>query len=250
MTTKTSTNFWLDVVSLIVMIGLTATGGLIHFVLPAGTGHFYVLFGWNRHDIGQLHFYLAVAAVALLALHVLLHWNWICCVIAKMVGKNAPSQKSQAIWGIILLLLIAVLLGGGLFCASALIQRRVPEGGGRGRRAHLNAVFPSQAAWSFENTMKTSAPTDEPSPAAPLGKTQPKAQRANGASSHIEKCPAGASIDGRTTLIEAARICRVSIEQLTNQLGLPPGIDSREHLGRLKWRYGIDLHAVRRIACR
>ena len=38
MTTRTSTNFWLDVVSLIVMIGLAATGGLIHFVLPAGSG--------------------------------------------------------------------------------------------------------------------------------------------------------------------------------------------------------------------
>lgn len=38
MTTRTSTNFWLDVISLVVMVGLAATGGLIHFVLPAGTG--------------------------------------------------------------------------------------------------------------------------------------------------------------------------------------------------------------------
>ena len=249
MTTRTSVNFWLDVVSLIVMIALAATGGLIHFVLPAGTGHFYVLFGWDRHDIGQLHFYLAVAAGALLAVHVWLHWNWICCVIAKMVGKTAPSQKSQTIWGITLLLLIAVLLCGGLFWASSLVQKTTLEGGGRGRRAYLDAV-PSQAALPSENTTETAAPTDEPSPAAPPREAQPIAQHGDGASRHVEECPAGASIDGRTTLIEAARICRVSIEQLTNQLGLPFGTDSREHLGRLKRRYGIDLHAVRRIACR
>ena len=142
MTTRASTNFWLDVVSLTVMTGLAATGGLIHFVLPAGSGHFYALFGWNRHDIGELHFYLAVTAVVLLALHVLLHWNWICCVIAKMAGKNTPSRKSQTIWGVSLLLLIAVLLAGGLFWASVLVERTAPERGGRGRRAHLDAILP------------------------------------------------------------------------------------------------------------
>jgi hypothetical protein len=250
MMTRTSTNFWLDVVSLVVMIGLAATGGLIHFVLPAGTGHFYVLFGWNRHDIGELHFYLAVGAVVLLALHVLLHWNWLCCVIAKMAGKDTPSRKSETIWGISLLLLLAAVLGGGVFWASGLVQKAGSEGGGRGRRARLDAVLPSQATLPSENTTETAAPTDEPSPAAPPREAQPIAQHGDGASRHVEECPAGASIDGRTTLMEAARICRVSLEQLTNQLGLPPGIDSREHLGRLKRRYGIDLHAVRRIACR
>jgi hypothetical protein len=209
MTTRTSTNFWLDVVSLIVMIGLAATGGLIHFVLPAGSGHFYELCGWNRHDIGQVHFYLAVAAVALLALHVLLHWNWICCVIAKMVGKTTPSQESQTIWGVTLLLLIAMLLCGGLFLASAFVQKTAPEGGGRGRRAHLDAVLPDHAALPSENTKETAAPTDKPLPAAPPREARPIAQYGDGAGRHVEECPAGALIDGRTTLMEAARICRL-----------------------------------------
>ena len=143
----------------------------------------------------------------------------------------------------------ALRLSGETRLHAVLVQKTTLEGGGRGRRAHLDAV-PSQAALPSENTTETGAPTDEPSPAAPPREAQPMAQQGDGAGRHVEECPAGASIDGRTTLIEAARICRVSIEQLTNQLGLPPGIDSREHLGRLKRRYGIDLHAVRRIACR
>lgn len=250
MTTTTFTNFWLDVISLIVMLGLAATGGLIHFVLPAGSGHFYVLFGWDRHDIGQLHFYLAVSAVALLALHVLLHWSWICCVIAKIVGNNSPLKKSQTIWGITLLLLITVLVGGGLFWASELVQNTAPEGGGRGRRAHLDAVLPSQADLPSENTTEAAASTDEPSPAAPPPEAQPIAHRGDGGDRHVEECPAVASIDGRTTLIEAARLCRVSVAELVKQLRLPPSTDPQEHLGRLKRRYGLDLDALQRIACR
>ena len=250
MTTRTSTNFWLDVISLVVMIALAATGGLIHFVLPAGSGHFYELFGWNRHDIGQVHFYLAVAAIGLLALHVLLHWSWVCCVVGKAVGRETPSGRAQRAWGLVLLLGIATFLGGGLWWATSMVQKTVPEGGGRGRRAHLDAVLPSQAALSSESTVEGAALTDEPLPAAPPLEARPIAQRRDGDDPHIGECPAGASIDGRTTLIEAARICRVSVGQLINQLGLPPGVDPREHLGRLKRRHGLDLHAVRRTACR
>jgi len=154
MTTRTSTNFWLDVISLVVMVGLAATGGLIHFVLPAGSSHFYDLFGWNRHDIGQVHFYLAEAAIGLLALHVLLHWSWVCCVVAKAVGRETPSRRAQTTWGLVLLLGTAVFLVGGLWWASILVQKTAPEGGGRGRRVHLDTVVPSQAALPFEKTRR------------------------------------------------------------------------------------------------
>jgi len=99
MTTRTSTNFWLDVVSLAVMTGLAATGGLIRFVLTAGSGHFHELFGWNRHDIGQLHFDLAVAAIALLALHVLLHWSWICCFARPRRWAARPRLGARSSHG-------------------------------------------------------------------------------------------------------------------------------------------------------
>lgn len=142
MATRSSTSFWIDVLSLIVMFGLAATGELICFVLPAGTGHSHVLLGWNRHDIGQLHSFLAVAALVLLAVHVWLHWSWICCIIAKMGGKPPPSHKSQTIWGLCVLVLLAVLLGGGLLCASALVQKTEHERGRRSRRTNLQRHAP------------------------------------------------------------------------------------------------------------
>ncbi len=163
MTTRTSINFGLDLVSLVVMIGLAATGGLIHFVLPPGTGRFYALFAWNRHDIGQVHFYLAVAAIALLALHVLLHWTWICGIVGKGIGREAPSRKTQITWGLALLLGIAIFLGGGLWWASIAVRQTTPEGGGRGRRGHLEGPSPGVAdpiSGRSEEAARPSQPTD------------------------------------------------------------------------------------------
>jgi hypothetical protein len=196
MTTRTATNFWIDVVSLVVMVGLAATGGLIHYVLPAGSGHFYELYGWNRHDIGQVHFYLAVVAVGLLALHVLLHWGWVCCVVGNAVGRAHLSKRAQTGWGLVLLLGIAIFLVGGLGWSSSRVQK----------------------------TAKVHVP-------------------------HREECPAGASVDGRTSLKEAASVCGVSVAQLAMQLRLPVNIDPQVTLGRLKRHYGLELQAVRKIAC-
>lgn len=132
---RIQTNFWLDLASLIAMVGLMATGGLIHFVLPAGSGKFHGLLGWNRHDIGRLHFYLAVAAIVLLALHVVVHWGWICCVVAKVLGRESPSRRTQTFWGGGLLLGITLFLVGGLWWASTMVQPTASNAGGR-RRAH------------------------------------------------------------------------------------------------------------------
>lgn len=251
MANRIFTNFWLDVLSLIVMIGLAATGGLIHFALPAGTGHFYTLFGWNRHDIGQLHFYLAVAAMVLLALHVLLHWNWVCCVIAKRRGNETPSRKTQTMWGVSLLLGATLLLGGGLFWASTAVHGAVPEGRGRGRRAHLHATPSSREALASDRAVQAAVPTGSSvsTTVAPC-ETQPITRHGDTHDKHIEECPAARSIVGRTSLAQAATICGMSVAQLTAELRLPPHTAPREHLGRLKRHYGLDLHDVRRLACR
>jgi hypothetical protein len=58
------------------------------------------------------------------------------------------TTRTNTNWGITLVLLIALLLAGGLFWASALVQKNAPEGGRRGRRAYLGAVLPGQEALS------------------------------------------------------------------------------------------------------
>jgi hypothetical protein len=126
MTNQTTVNFWLDLLLLLVVIALAATGGLIHFVLPRGSGHSLLLLGLGRHDFGEIHFYLAIAVVVLFALHVLLHWRWICGVVGKFFGSAAPSGKSQTMWGLSLLCGIVLLLGVFFWWAANSVEHVTP----------------------------------------------------------------------------------------------------------------------------
>jgi hypothetical protein len=245
-TTRTSTNFWLDLVSLVVMIGLAMTGGLIHFVLPPGTGHSHTLFGLGRHDFGQVHFYLAVAAVVLLAVHVLLHWSWICCVLAKALGRTAPSRRTQITSGLSLLFGVVFLLGGGLFWASEAVEQTAAARAGNAHRDHLMrrrrmepSIIDSGKEQANAAMLSVSPPGTSPRPE--IRKTHEK---------HLEDCPAGATINGRTSFMDASRICGVSVEQMRQHLALPREVGHNEQLGRLKRRYGFEIHDVRRLACR
>jgi len=105
------------------MIGLATTGGIMYFVLPPGTGHSHVLLGLGRHDIGQIHFYFAATAIVLVAIHVALHWNWVCCVVAKAFRNGTVSKKTQNIWGLVILVGISLILIGSMWAASGMIEK-------------------------------------------------------------------------------------------------------------------------------
>jgi len=253
MKARNSTNFWIDVASLVAMIGLAVTGGLVHFVLPAGTGQSHLILGLSRHDFGQLHFYIAVAAIVLLALHVLLHWSWICCVIGEAVGGGTPPRRTQIVWGLALLVGIALLIGGGLWLASSAVQQAASERGGRGGEAPLRqeSQRPSRIVAEGPGEDRASPPAaDASKPAAPPSGTIRVEDSGAFHEKQEEDCPAGASINGRTSLMEAARICGVGIEEFREQMKLPSNADPGEQLGRLKRRYGLEIHDVRRFACR
>lgn len=248
---RTTLNFWLDLFSLLVMTGLATTGGLIHFVLPPGTGHFHLLFGLGRHDFGQIHFYFAVAAIALLALHVLLHWSWICGVVGKTVGNTVPSRRARMAWGMLLLCGVALLLVGGLWWASRSVQQNAMLSEGPNRAI---AAAPRGSDGSLE---AAGGPEAEPNKDGPRAHeeegvmpshTSPGGGR-RGGEKQEEDCAAGASIDGRTTLAEAAKTCGLSVEQLQERLKLPAGVDHSARIGHLRRQYGFAIHDVRKLAC-
>ncbi|MBN1769707.1 MAG: DUF4405 domain-containing protein [Deltaproteobacteria bacterium] len=246
---RTALNFWLDLVSLLVMLGLAFTGGLIHWVLPAETGRHIELSGLNRHDYGAIHFYLAVIAVVLLALHVLLHWSWICCVVGRALGRPNPSPTARAAWGLGLVAFVALLLGAGLWWASSGAEpTSATRGDGRGMHGEpgeRRGIHRSEGGLGLgrrsEGRTPSNAPSDYDPPPGPDRALSPE---------HEETCAAGAAINGRTTLAEAARICRTGLAELKRELGLPAGTNAAEPLGRLRRLYGISLHDVRDLACR
>jgi hypothetical protein len=127
---KTATNFWLDLVSFLVMVGLALTGAITHYALPPGTGRSLTLFGLGRHDYGQMHFCLACAMVGLLALHLALHWSWLCGFVAQRLGREPPARRTRVLTGVAVLALVGCLLVGGV----GWVGSRVERGSGGGLR--------------------------------------------------------------------------------------------------------------------
>lgn len=94
--------FWSDLVALVNLAALAATGFLIQYVLPPGTGGGWktsgghgvgreetvkAILGYTRHQWGYLHYILALVFLVLMAVHILLHTNWIKCYFTR--GKAA-----------------------------------------------------------------------------------------------------------------------------------------------------------------
>ncbi|MHC4444473.1 MAG: DUF4405 domain-containing protein [Planctomycetota bacterium] len=132
---KNLLNFLVDLITLLVMLGMIATGLVIRFILPPGTGgrHIYghgegkqlLLWGLGRHDWGDLHFWLAVALGILLILHVALHWRWVCATIGRLLlGDKASgsSSEKQNIYGIGFLAALIALLAGFVWLGFANIE--------------------------------------------------------------------------------------------------------------------------------
>ncbi len=107
---KTKMNFVIDAMAFISFVLLTSTGVLVHYVLPPGSGRFSILWGMDRHQWGQLHYWISIIMMVCLGLHLLLHWKWVLAMI-----KGRPREEGYgirialSIVGVIALIALAVI---------------------------------------------------------------------------------------------------------------------------------------------
>jgi hypothetical protein len=141
--TRTGLNLVIDALMAVLMATIAGLGFLINSVLipgeqrPAvygGRPDLYWL-GWNRHQWGDLHLVLGIALLAIVVLHVVLHWSQVTGIWRRMVG----SRVARVALAVLLLLLIVALMA-----FPALVTPQVVPGGdghgtghgtGRGRAA-------------------------------------------------------------------------------------------------------------------
>jgi len=97
-------NFWLDVATTLIFSAMIGTGILLEFVLAHGRGAAWL--GLGRHDWGEVHFYLGVALVGLIATHLVLHRAW----IAKCWTRFAGTTRSPLTWGLLASAVVLIVL--------------------------------------------------------------------------------------------------------------------------------------------
>ncbi|MGE0481714.1 MAG: nitrophenyl compound nitroreductase subunit ArsF family protein [Phycisphaerae bacterium] len=147
---RSTLNFVIDAMTLLVMLAMVGTGLLIRFVLPPGSGERRSLWEYTRHDWGDVHFWLALTLGALLLVHVALHWGWVCSVVLGWLPRRDASPRGKSavrrnLAGAGLLILVAGVLGGFLWAAERNVIDRDSEGGRQQRRGQRAALMTSPA---------------------------------------------------------------------------------------------------------
>lgn len=264
-------NLFLDVVSFLVFLALIETGLMMKFVLPPGSGgrgggRAMSVWGWSRHDWGDVHFWLSVSLVALMLVHVALHWRWVCSVTCQLLGRrpSTDGETSPGTGGTICglgALLCIVFVTGGLFWWSwqnATMQDGVGGGEhGRGWRGGHGAASgsdqPQEASFGRQVSTRSGEGTpSQVSAARPSAPTRPDST-AN-AAGRKEPSPTGghatgeeSQVRGNMTLEEVERATGVSAARILRELGLPADTPTNERLGRLRRTHGFEIERVRAI---
>jgi hypothetical protein len=105
--TKSKWNTLVDALLLAAIMDIAFIGILLGFIIPrGGAAGSKIFWGLHRHTWGDIHLYLSLALLGLIALHFILHLPWISAASRKHVRAPWPV----AVLG--LALLGALILGG------------------------------------------------------------------------------------------------------------------------------------------
>ena len=208
---KTDWQYLVDTLLFFCIVGIAFIGFLMGLVIPKGPAAVeaskYFL-GLHRHQWGNIHFYLSIAFVALVTIHLLLSWKWI---------KGKARQLFKKGWGTMLILTACVsLLIIVLFWA---LSPRIPgayedHGIGAGKRERQLRLQEEGYA-----TQKGSVHPEE---------------------DYI-------LITGQMTLQEVEKATGIPAQTLAAELGLPSRVSLDETLGQLRKKYPFTLQEARDI---
>lgn len=95
-----------DLLSFISLLSLISTGTLLKFTLPPRSGSASI-WGFTRHDWGDLHFYLSVTFLLIISFHLFLHGAFIKKVFT---GDASREHKYRIIIGVFSLVILITLL--------------------------------------------------------------------------------------------------------------------------------------------
>jgi hypothetical protein len=87
-------NFIIDLLLFICIIPIASIGIIIEYVLPPEQrGGKDLFLGLTRHGWGNIHWYFSIAFVILLIIHIILHWNWIKCMVFNLLKRKKKFCK-------------------------------------------------------------------------------------------------------------------------------------------------------------
>ncbi len=91
---RPTSNLVIDAAAFAAFVLLTSTGTRMRYVLPPGSGQRTKIFGLDRHGFGEIHFWIAIVFLGILAMHLRVHRRWIATVLAAALAPFLAEVES------------------------------------------------------------------------------------------------------------------------------------------------------------
>ena len=123
-------NFWLDVTLGVVFLAVVWTSTIVRFVFPpAVNARDWSLWSWSVDQWIAFQYVLICVLTFLVLVHVMLHWSWVCGVIASRFLRSRDGKKRkmdegvQTIVGVGLMIVLLNIMGLGIAAAMLMVDR-------------------------------------------------------------------------------------------------------------------------------
>ncbi len=110
-------NLLTDFLAALTLLFMIGTGYILRFPLPPATNRTHELWGLSRHEWGTIHSTASLALLAVLFVHLLLHWEWIFSMVRRRFTAIMATPKQRLISG--LFTAAALMIAGGTFAWAA-----------------------------------------------------------------------------------------------------------------------------------
>ena len=115
MSYKPKLNFIIDALMFLVIMAIAGLGFLMNYVLIPGRERWIkygrnvdlTLWGWDRHDWGDVHLYLGFLLLGLLCLHIILHWQQIVGLFQRFVPTK---HQTLVLLGFVIVSILLIYL--------------------------------------------------------------------------------------------------------------------------------------------
>ncbi len=121
---RTELNAIVDAIAYAGLVVLATTGLMLRWQMPPGSGGLHgmgpgsgagagsrpvtVVWGFSRHEWGSIHYWIALGLMSVLAVHLILHWKWIVCVLrGKPHSDVSGGRFLLGVSGLVLVTLLA-----------------------------------------------------------------------------------------------------------------------------------------------
>jgi hypothetical protein len=237
-------NLVVDLLASLAMAGLMATGIVLYYRLPAGSGGNTML-GRTRHEWDDIHFWVAVVLLVLVVLHIVLRWKWVTHTTGALFGGEHRPKPGAGLGGAALLVVLGLLPTGLVAASLAVPVTKGTGGGGRGDgkgNGYRGGRASGAEAGAIPQTARAGSEQgrdDEGSPAV-----EPTSRP------HGKRAADDRDVTGKSTVADAAMEAGVPVARFLAELKLPADTVPTESLGRLRQEHGFALAEVRGLIAR